>query len=198
MRQAEELKLIRRAAEGDRAAAEYFVRAYQRGLYAYLYRVSGRAQLSEDLVQEAFVRVLTNLDRFDPRFRFSTWLYTIGKRLYFNAAQKLKPVYNSDVVGSIAGATPGEAGPGLREAMAGDSGDCVRDDLQRALLTLTPDQREVLVLFHQQDWPVWLIAQHLGMPEGTIKSHLHRGRRRLREAMLESDDTVRHVGEILS
>ena len=193
MRRSEELKLIKRAAGGDRAAAEYFVRAYQHGLHAYLYRMCGDAQTSEDIVQDAFVRLLTNLDRFDPRFRFSTWLFTIAKRLYFNAAQKMKPAFSTDAVDAAQGADAGSGG-----AMSGDSGEHVRDDLQRGLMTLTPEQREVLVLFHQQDWPIWLIAQHLGMPEGTIKSHLHRGRRRLREVMLESDETVRHVGEILS
>lgn len=197
MHRTDEARLIERAAAGDRAAAEYFIRAYQRGLYAYLFRLSGEAALSEDLVQDAFVRVLTNLDRFDPRFRFSTWLYTIARRLYFNSAQKMKPVFNSDAAEGAAGA--GDAGGPAGVARHGaDSADAVRDDLQRALMTLTAEQREVLVLFHQQDWPVWLIAQHLGLPEGTVKSHLHRGRRRLREALLVSDDAVRHVGELLS
>ncbi len=191
MRRTDEERLVKRAAAGDRAAAEHFVRAYQSSLHAYLVRISGNPQLAEDITQDAFVRALTNLERFDPRFRFSTWLFTIAKRLYLNAVQKLAPAFNTEVV---------DAAAGTRAPARdwGDSGDLVRDELQRALMTLSPEQREVVVLFHQQDWPIWLIAQHLEMPEGTVKSHLHRGRRRLREAMLESDDTVRHVGEILS
>jgi len=193
MRRTDEERLIQRAAAGDRVAAEHFVRAYQAGLHAYLLRISGNSQLAEDITQDAFVRALTNLDRFDPKYRFSTWLYTIAKRLYLNAAQKLKPVFNSEMVGGAPGLAA-SAVPTFHD----DTGALVRDDLQRALMTLSPEQREIVVLFHQQDWPIWLIAQHLEMPEGTIKSHLHRGRRRLREAMLESDDTVRHVGEIMS
>ena len=50
-------------------------------------------------------------------------------------------------------------------------------------MTLPEDQREVIVLFHQHEWPIWLIAEHLRIPEGTVKSHLHRGRIRLREAI---------------
>lgn len=188
----EEHDLIRKAAAGDKAAAELFVRAYQNQLFSYLVRMCGKPDIAEDIVQDAFVRVLSNLDRFDPRFRFSTWLFTIARRLYLNAAQKSKPSYNTDVVDARAGrsATP--------ECLAteADSDATVKDELQRALLCLSTEQREVLVLFHQQNWPIWLIAQHLGMPEGTIKSHLHRGRRRLREALSSHDDSSRHIAEV--
>ena len=54
------------------------------------------------------------------------------------------------------------------------------DAIQSALLSLSEEQREIIILFHQLDWPISLIASHLDMPEGTIKSHLHRGRKRLR------------------
>ena len=106
MTRREEQQLIERAAAGDRQAAEACIRAHQQSLFAYLLRLSGRPEMAEDLVQEAFVRVLTNLDRFDPRFRFSTWLFTIAKRLYMNACQRLKPAYDSDVVGAAAGGPP--------------------------------------------------------------------------------------------
>ena len=61
----------------------------------------------------------------------------------------------------------------------------VKDALQEALMTLGEDQREIVVLFHQLDWPIALIAQHMDMPEGTIKSHLHRSRLKLRKLLAE-------------
>lgn len=194
MTRAEEQQLILRAAAGDKAAAEVFIRAYQGQLYSYLVRMSGRPEMAEDIVQDAFVRVLSNLDRFDPRFRFSTWLFTIARRLYLNAAAKSKPAYNTEIVDARAGIgrTP------ARAAATADSGAFIRDDLRRALMSLSVEQREILVLFHQQDWPIWLIAQHLEMPEGTVKSHLHRGRHRLRDAMTAHSDTARHVEEVWS
>ncbi|MFO0836447.1 MAG: sigma-70 family RNA polymerase sigma factor [Phycisphaerales bacterium] len=179
MKRSEEQALIRRAAAGDRDAAGVFIRAYQNQLYAYLLRLSGRRELAEDIVQDAFVRVLTNLDRFDPRFRFSTWLFTIARRLFINAIQKHQPAYDSDTVSARAGKVDRPEAPVIQE----DSDAASRDQLQRALMSLSLEQREVILLFHQQDWPIWLIAEHLAMPEGTVKSHLHRGRRRLREAM---------------
>jgi len=192
MTRAEEQSLIENAAAGDKAAAEAFIRAHQASLYAYLLRMSGRPDTAEDIVQEAFVRVLTNLDKFDPRYRFSTWLFTIARRLYLNACQKHKPAYDSDTVGAWQGAA-GQSPVGV-----GETGDGLRDVLQAALLSLPAEQREIVILFHQQDWPIWLIAQHMDMPEGTIKSHLHRGRKKLRRVLDASEKSSRLILEVWS
>jgi len=176
MLRSEERSLIERAARGDQGAAASLIRYHQQSLYAYMMRMSGRPDVAEDIVQEAFVRVLTNLDRFDFRYRFSTWLFTIARRLYLNAVAKHRPAYDTEMVGAwkSGGASP-EA-----PVEADEQQEVWRDALQGALLSLPADQREVVILFHQHDWPIALIAQHLDMPEGTVKSHLHRGRKRLR------------------
>lgn len=189
MERIEERNLIRKAAKGDRDAAGALIRAHQPSLYAYMLRMCGRPEVAEDTVQEAFVRALTHLDRFDERYRFSTWLFTIARRLYVNACQKLKPAYDTDIVASRSGKweRPEDG------VAADDALDCAKVDLLSALQTLSPEQREVVVLFHQMDWSIALIARHMSMPEGTVKSHLHRGRRRLR-SVLESERASRgHV-----
>ncbi len=158
-------------------------------------RMSGRPDVAEDIVQDAFVRVLTNLERFDPRFRFSTWLFTIARRLYLNSVQKHAPSYNSEALECRAGAG-GDAPDDL--AVDRDSGGILKDQLQRGLAMLTIEQREILILFHQQNWPIWLIAQSLEMPEGTVKSHLHRGRRRMREILTHTESAAQTVEGVLS
>ncbi len=187
-----ERELIEKAIEGDKDAAATFIGAYQRPLYAYLLRMSGRPDVAEDIVQEAFVRVLANLDRFDFRFRFSTWLFTIAKRLYVNACQKHKPAYDSDIVGGWQGKGGSPESPTISDEIH----ENVKDALQEALLSLPGHQREILILFHQHDWPIALIASHMEMPEGTIKSHLHRGRRRMRELLDQHETHARHVDEV--
>lgn len=177
MNRQEEMALIEQAASGDRVAAGRLIQAHQASVFAYILRLSGRPDVAEDIVQDAFVRVLTNLDRFDPRFRFSTWLFTIAKRLYVNASQKHKPVYNTETVDAWRSDADDE--PSSPVAFREQS-DLHRDAVTAALKELTSEQREVIVLFHQQEWPITLIAEYLGMPEGTVKSHLHRGRRRMR------------------
>ncbi len=171
-----ERDLIERAIAGDRGAAGDLIRGHQRSVYAYILRMSGRPDVAEDVVQEAFVRVLKNLHRFDFRFRFSTWLFTIARRLYMNILAKSKPAYDTDFVGSMGGkGERPEVGLFTEERQS-----VQQDAIQRALMSLNTEQREIIVLFHQQDWPIALIAAHLDMPEGTVKSHLHRGRKRLR------------------
>lgn len=176
----EEIRIIRRARAGDGDAMAALVRAHQQGLYAFILRMSANPHVAEDIVQEAFVRVLRNLDRFDERFRFSTWVFTIAKRLYVNAMQKHKPVFDSDTVAARASEGQGDPDlPTLRDESLRD----MRSMIELALEALNPQQREVVLLFHQQSWSIGDIATHLGMPEGTVKSHLHRARKRMRAAI---------------
>ena len=60
---------------------------------------------------------------------------------------------------------------------------------------LPEEQREIVILFHQHDWPIALISQHMDMPEGTIKSHLHRARRKMRELLEQNEVYARSVEE---
>ena len=182
-----ELLLVRRAKAGDGPAIEELIRVHQEALYAFILRMSGRPEVAEDIVQEAFVRVLKNLDRFDSRFRFSTWLFTIAKRLYVNAMQKQRPAYDTDTVSAREGSSVAPH----RISARSENMDNMRDLLAFALDALNQQQREIVLLFHQQNWPITDIAQHLMMPEGTVKSHLHRARKRMRRSIMA--DHVLHA-----
>ncbi|RMD63885.1 MAG: sigma-70 family RNA polymerase sigma factor [Planctomycetota bacterium] len=192
MTRSEERKLIQRACKGERSAAQRLIQAHQQSLYAYLLRLSGRPDVAEDIAQDAFVRVLTNLHRFDPRYRFSTWLFTIAKRLYVNANQKLKPRYDSDLVGAVGA---GKASGGFAQS-DDETWGAARDTLQEALNQLSEEQRDIVLLFHQQGWPIAAIAEHKNMPEGTVKSHLHRARERMRKHIRAHEALLRSVEEV--
>ncbi|MFO0873757.1 MAG: RNA polymerase sigma factor [Phycisphaerales bacterium] len=189
-----ERRLIRKAQTGDGAAIESLIRGHQDALYAFMLRMSGRPDVAEDMVQEAFVRVIRNLDRFDTRFRFSTWLFTIARRLYVNHMQKLRPSPDSDVVDGMGdrGESPGGA-TARHESLVN-----LRTVIDEALQVLTPLQREIVLLFHQQTWSITDIAAHLTMPEGTVKSHLHRARRRMQRSISASPVARAHAAEVLS
>lgn len=176
-----EQELVLLAAAGDRAAAGELVRAHQERLVAFLTRMIGRRETAEDVAQEAFVRALKGLSRFDPQYRFSTWLFTIARRVYWNQIEKMKPVVSTDLLSKV----PPAWGLTNWASEQAEDNAVQRSALQRALMELPVQQREIVVLFHQQNWSVGMIAQLLGVPAGTIKSHLHRGRNRLRDALFQ-------------
>lgn len=166
---------IQRARRGDREAVAELIRAYQRPLEMFLFRLCGKPEVAEDIAQEAFVRVMRSLDRFDERFRFSTWLFTIGKRLLVNYQQKMRPRADSEVVEYRADSDHTPEG----EVIEAERGQRITHLVGVALESLPESQREIVLLFHQQGWSVQQIGEKLGMPEGTIKSHLFRARRRM-------------------
>jgi len=185
MDRSQEQRLLRRAAGGDRSAAEACIRAHQDSVYAYVLRLSGDAHLAEDVTQEAFVRVLTNLERFDPRYRFSTWVFTIARRIYINARQKRSPVADGRLVSER---------PDRREQEAWAAPvDDATASLVRALGWLSDHQREAVILFHCHGWTVGEIASHMKIPAGTVKSHLHRGRRELRRLLTREPSRERNL-----
>jgi RNA polymerase sigma-70 factor (ECF subfamily) len=189
----EELRVITRAKAGDPAAIEALVRRHQASLHAFLLRRCGRPDLAEDLVQESFVRVLRSLDRFDPRFRFSTWLFTIGRRLLVNHLQKMRPAYDSDLVESRGSRRGQPSHPVLEQ----ERRRAVLGLVERAMECLNPRQREVVERFHTQGRPIPEIAAEMGIPEGTVKSHLHRARRRMQESIAADESRHRLALEAL-
>lgn len=188
----QELQLVRRAARGDLSASEMLIRRHQAGVQAYIYRMCGRWDVAEDVTQEAFLRVLSSLHNFNESFRFSTWLFTIARRVWLNMCEKKRPSSAGDASDVWAGRKDDRAGTIGRDD---EQRGMARDALQTALLLLSTEQREAIVLFHQLDWPIKLISEHMELPEGTVKSHLHRGRQRLRTELLQGVGNVIAIEE---
>lgn len=180
-----ERELIERAMAGDAAAVTALYEAHYPSLYAFMLRMCRRPEDAEDVVQEAFVRVLKNLDRFDFRFRFSTWLFTIAKRWYLNASAKHRPLFDTSVV-------DGQSGGGSRPAESPTAEEADETRAARHLIAearaarLTPDQDDIFSLYYEVNLSVASIAEQKGSPEGTVKSHLHRARKQLRSYVEES------------
>jgi len=189
-----EHQLIRKARRGDGKAMESLIRAHQEALYAFILRMSGRPEVAEDIVQEAFVRVLGNLERFDERFRFSTWVFTIAKRLYVNVRQKQSPTFDTDGLN----VHTDRSEPPVVITVRSEARDNARQVVEQSLASLNEQQREIILLFHQQEWSITDIAAYLHMPEGTVKSHLHRARRRMQRFIENSGKLQRQAQEAWS
>lgn len=180
MDRTEELQLIRRAKRGDREAVASLVSGHRRSLHHFLLRLTRREDLAEDIAQDAFVRVLRHIDRFDERFRFSTWLFTIARRLWINHIQKFRPIPDSETVGNREAERESDPTIERRERRA-----MAEAAVSRALRGLNPRQREIVELFHGRGLPIEEIANRLEIPIGTVKSHLFRGRRRMGELVAD-------------
>jgi len=168
--------LVARCLEGDASSFEPIVRRYQRVLYNVAFRMVGNREDARDVVQGALVKAWENLATFDPRYRFFSWIYRIVVNESLNARSRRAPTSALDPD------LPASGGP-EESARSGERAAC----LQSALLRLSPDDRNVLVLRHFAELSYAEIAEALGLSDKTVKSRLHEARLRLGR-MLEPRD----------
>lgn len=167
---------IRQAAAGDRQARGAFVRAYQDRVYRLLLRWTNERELALDLAQETFLKAFGALDRFREGADPAPWLFQIAHRLFLDHLRRFRPESLEAYREAGALAEPGA----LDQAIEGIAES---EDLQAALARLPEPWREALVLRHFHDQPYEAIAEILGVPIGTVKTWLHRGRDRLRQEL---------------
>jgi RNA polymerase sigma-70 factor (ECF subfamily) len=189
--QASDEQLMARVGRDDLAALGELFNRHRPPLFAFLLRVLGDRAAAEDLVQEVFWRLWERRTDFDPERRFSTWLYTMTRRLAWNELQcaRRRTMRFSEL--SETEQQQFEAGPGecpLEEmVLAADQ----RARVQEALQSLPPDQRLCLVLREYEGRSHREIGEILGCSEGNARVLAHRARQALRpllESLLESEE----------
>jgi RNA polymerase sigma-70 factor (ECF subfamily) len=169
-----------RAKDGDRLALEALVERHAprvRRLTAYLL---DDPQDAEDAAQEALAKVLTRIDQFRGEARFATWLHSLVTNTCRDLGERQRRRRHQ----------PLEAAP--EQAAAGGPHDLACQREQRATLArgmdgLSDDQRQVMVMKDVLSLSYEEIADALEMPVGTVKCHAHRGRARMRRALVLSD-----------
>lgn len=171
----EELKLIGECVLLDkRDSFGRLVEEYQDGLRSFLLNLtSGDVMLCEDLAQESFIKAYVNLRNFKGISRFKTWLYRIAYNQYITHVNKEKPQTELDTASSVA------------STYSHTSVDN-RIDITECLKSLTDTERTVVTLFYLQDMELKEISKITQLNENTLKSHLLRGKRKMK-TMLEND-----------
>lgn len=167
-----ELELVQRSLEGDLAAWGEVVRRYKDAVFGVALAVLRNRADAEDAAQEAFIRAYQRLHHYDLTRRFSTWLFTVTANVARNMLRKRRPE------------------PPSRLSWPEDPADVVREEqvrelVRKAVWALPNSYREPLVLRYWQELGTNDIAQVLGMPVGTVKTRLHRGRALLRSQLAE-------------
>lgn len=171
-------QLISRVLEGDNTAFRYLYQRYCPRVRSLLFQLTSKSEGLDDLTQEVFVKVHRSLPGFRGDSQFSTWLFRVTYNVCQDARRKQSrrlqvvtlPEYNS-----------------LENLPVSDE----REDnltrlnrqklVQRALDSLSEEQREVIVLHDLQEKPQDEVAQILDVPVGTVKSRIYYGRRKLKE-----------------
>ncbi|WP_425507905.1 RNA polymerase sigma factor [Thermomonas paludicola] len=174
----EDAVLARRAASADVAAFEQLYRRHHRRVHGVIVRLVGQAGArAEDLTQEAFVRAWQALPSFRFESAVSTWLHRLAANtaLMELRARRSRPWPEDDDEALESVATPDTAG----RAMLGR-------ELDRAVASLPPRARAVLVLHDVEGWKHEEIAAELGMAVGSSKAQLHRARGLLRARIGEA------------
>lgn len=173
---AHDAALVRAAVGGDVAAFEALFRRHHRRVHAVVWRLAGGSDArAQDYVQDAFIRAWQALPAFRFEAAFSTWLH----RLAVNAA--LMDLRARRGAEDLEDPEPPYEAQGGADSAGGAT--ALGLDLERAVATLPPRARAVLVLFDVEGWSHEEIAASLGMAVGSSKAHLHRARQLLRERL---------------
>src|SRR5262245_58119648 len=166
--------LIEQCLAGDQSAWELVVRQNWRKVFNVAYKFVGKHDEAEDLTQDIFLKIFKALSTFDRRANFQTWIISISRNLcidHYRSVRKERQTIARDVDSTDLQPATTERGP-YAQAEHQD----LRAQLKQALETLPMTLRTAVVLRDLQELSYQEIADHLGLPEGTVKSRINRGR----------------------
>jgi RNA polymerase sigma-70 factor (ECF subfamily) len=167
-----DLDLLARYRNGDRSAFARLVEKYQGPLYNAAYRVLGNPEDALDTTQVVFLRVAERLDEYDPQYRFFSWIYRIALNESLNLKRRNRREEPLDEEAEIQGAD--SASP---EWQASETE--ISRHIQKALMSMTTQDRMVLTLRHFSECSYRDIGYILDLEEKTVKSRLFEARQRL-------------------
>jgi len=176
-------ELVARWQAGDASAFEVLVRRHERRVFGLVFRMLGNREEAEDVAQEAFLALHRHGRRFRGEARFSTFVYRVAANAALNRRRSLgrrrareEALKHRQDAGDDLPSTP-------RDPEDAASGGEIQQRVQAALLGLPRDLRMAVVLYDIEGQPYGEIAQVLRIPEGTVKSRIHRARTALRDRL---------------
>jgi len=185
-------EVIESCKAGNEKAFAEIVLHYQKRVFNIAYRMLGNLEEAKDLSQEVFISVFESIKDLKEEIKFESWLTAITlnhcrnrwkylkRRQYFNSESLDDPVETEDGTMPRAVADPSDNPETLYEKKM------IQQFIQKGLLQLKEDQRELLILRDLQGFSYEEMGETLGLPEGTIKSKLHRARMDLKEILERS------------
>jgi len=177
---ADDTALMLRYKDGDTSAFEVLYRRHNDALYRYLLRLCRNQHTAEDLYQETWSKIVRSRSRYQPRAKFTTFLYRVAHNCFIDSIRRNKRHDVESVADPDATAHPAD-----EQAVIVDKGKA-RERLESALLLLPDEQRDVFLLHEEAGLSLDTIAFVTGAPRETVKSRLRYAVRKLKNAMLDA------------
>jgi len=176
--------LVARILEGDRDRFTELVKRYEKRIINYVYRITHRYEDAHDLAQEIFVKVYVALDRYDPKYQFSTWLFRIAQNSAIDALRK-------KAIAEVPLTRPSDDENTKEREFADDGISPYRAlknkelsaAIEKAVTELPADYRELIQLRHYAELSYEEIASMKKLPLGTVKNKLFRARNLLKDQL---------------
>ncbi|MCX6089745.1 MAG: sigma-70 family RNA polymerase sigma factor [Atribacterota bacterium] len=178
-------EIITKVLNGDTDLFCLLVRKYEKQIFNYIFRMVRMRQESEDLAQDTFTKAYSSLKKYDDSYEFSTWVYRIALNVCRDFFRRKKFFFFS-----LQGPVGDEEDSELEDFIPQDSflspdgivlNQELRIHLEEAIKSLPLKFREVIVLRHIDDLSYEQISDITGLPVGTVKTYLHRARKKLQE-----------------
>jgi len=181
----EDAELVKLVLAGDTELYAVLVNRYRTRVSRYVERFTYDVEDARDVTQDVFMKVYGALDSFDPRFKFSTWLFRIAGNAAIDHLRRRRvrllplerPAWEN---GEARAGDPPETRPNPHEELTRRR---LREALSVAIDRLPDDYRELISLRHYGEMPYEEIAELKGMPLGTVKNKLFRARQALRDLL---------------
>jgi RNA polymerase sigma-70 factor (ECF subfamily) len=185
-------ELVTRAQLGSETAYRELLDRYQRPVFSIIFRMIRDREQAEDLAQETFVRVFNHIGRYDPRYKFSSWIFKIATNLTIDWIRR-KELKTVSIDGSRNAVTSDEMEASAITIVSEDENPEelleakeLGEEIEQAIGKLRPEYRAAILLRHVEGREYQEIAEIMALPLGTVKTYIHRGRNELR-------DTLQHL-----
>lgn len=182
----EDYKIVRLCLKGKNEAYAKLVEKYSRRVYNLAYRLTSNAEKSKDISQEAFIKVYKSLDKYDPKYKFSSWLLkTVSNLCIDYHRSKAHQTASLEVILEGRAESLLLYDEAIRNSDANGLDDRLEAKELRALIRegielLPMDYKSVVVMRHIQNYSYKEISDILNLPMGTIKARIHRARKLLK------------------
>jgi RNA polymerase sigma-70 factor, ECF subfamily len=182
--------------KGEVRAFELLLTRHRKPVYNFILRFVGDKETAEDLLQEAFMRVIKGAEAYKRQAKFTTWLYTIARNLCVDQTRRRKhrkhasldaPMDGSDDSGTLLDVIASNEMASDRQSLNKQ----LHETMHRAVSALSEEQREVFLMREFLDLPFKQIADIVGVPENTVKSRMRYALEKLRLDLDEYKDVAK-------